>query len=87
MSKRREPDWTKTGTVEGYAEWLRGKCDALCVVVIRPFSSVLAADPEITPADCGERLAEEFPGLILKLREARAEHKRAARVERVPCPE
>lgn len=36
---RKPPDWTKTGTVEGYAEYLRKQSDALCVVVIRPFSS------------------------------------------------
>ena len=60
MSKGSGPDWTKTGTVAGYAEWLRAKSDALCVVVIRPFSSVLAADPDLTPADCGERAAESL---------------------------
>lgn len=77
-------DWTKTGTVAGYAEWLRKNADALCVVVIRPFNSVLAADPGLTPADCGERLAEELPGLVLELRQARAEKKKAARVEHPP---
>ena len=81
---RRPPDWSKTGTVEGYADWLCKKSDALCVVVIRPFNSVLAADPDLTPADCGERLAEELPGLVLKLREARAAKKKAARVEHAP---
>lgn len=84
---RKDPDWTKTGTVAGYAEWLRSKSDALCVVVIRPFNSVLTADPAITPADCGERLAEELPGLVLELRQARAQKKRAARIEHGPCSE
>lgn len=76
-----KPDWAKTGTVEGYAEYLRKQADALCVVVIRPFNSVLAADPDLTPMDCGERLAEELPGLVMKLREAREQKKRAARIE------
>ncbi|MDR3741620.1 MAG: hypothetical protein P4L40_21585 [Terracidiphilus sp.] len=79
MSKH-ELDWTKTGTVEAMAEWLRSKSDALCVVVIRPFNSVLAADPDLAPMDCGERLAEELPGLLVALSQARTEKKRAARV-------
>jgi cysteine synthase len=81
------PDWTRTGTVAGYAEYLRKQSDALCVVVIRPFNSVLAADPDLTPTDCGERLAEELPGLVLGLREAREQKKRAARVEHGRCAE
>ena len=81
------PDWTKTGTVAGYAQYLRKQSDALCVVVIRPFNSVLAADPNLTPADCDKRLAEEIPGLLLALRQARAEKKKAARVEHDRCPE
>lgn len=84
---RTPPDWTKTGTVEGYAEYLRKQSDALCVVVIRPFNSVLAADPALKVEDCGERLAEELPGLVLKLHEARAAKKKAARLEHGPCPE
>lgn len=84
---RPPPDWTKTGTVEGYAKWLCDKSDALCVVVIRPFNSVIAADPKLTPADCGERLVEELPGLVLELRQAREQKKKAARIEHGPCPE
>lgn len=75
---RTPPDWTKTGTVEGYAQYLCKQSNALCVVVIRPFNSVLAADLNLSPADCGKRLAEELPELVLKLHEARAEKKKAA---------
>lgn len=74
------PDWMRTGTVEAMAEWLRSRSDALCVVVVRPMDSVLAADPRLTPADCGERLAEELPGLVQQLHQARATKKKAARV-------
>lgn len=82
----RNVDWTKTGTVAGYAQYLCKQADALCVVVIRPFNSVLAADPLLSPADCGKRLAEEMPGLLEALTAARAEKKKAARVEHGPCP-
>ena len=81
------PDWTKTGTVAGYAEWLRSKSDALCVIVIRPFSSVLTADPDLAPADCEKRIGEELPALIAGLRQARLEKKKAVRVEHGPCSE
>jgi cysteine synthase len=77
-------DWTKTGTVEAMAQWLRSKSDALCVVVIRPFNSVMAADPLLAPADCGTRLDEELPGLLAELVKARLEKKKAARVEHAP---
>lgn len=76
-----EVDWTRTGTVAGYAEYLRKNADALCVVVIRPFNSVLLADPNLTPADCGKRLAEELPALLEALKAARDGKKKAARVE------
>jgi cysteine synthase len=84
MANRAAPDWTRTGTVEGYAEYLRKQSDALCVVVIRPFNSVMAADPLLAPADCATRLDEELPGLLAELVKARLEKKKAARVEHAP---
>jgi cysteine synthase len=91
MAGGKGPDWSKTGTVAGYAEWLRSKSDALCVVVIRPFNSVLAADPMLTPADCSKRLDEELPGLLEALTRSRDQGNKgtrgnAARVEHGPCP-
>lgn len=79
MAGKRQPDWTKTGTVAGYAEWLRGKSDAICVLVIRPHDSVFAVDPRCAPEDA-ERLVQEYvPQLSARVEAARRE-KKAARV-------
>jgi cysteine synthase len=75
----RSPDWTKTGTIAGYAEYLRGKSDALAVIVIRVNDSALAADPLLAPEDIRERVTSHLPGLILDLVEARKEKRKAAR--------
>jgi len=80
-------DWTRTGTVAGYAEWLRAKSDALCVIVVRRDDSVLAADPLLAPADAADRVTEYLPGLVEDLHRARAEKRKAARLELGPVPE
>jgi hypothetical protein len=38
----READWTRTGTVAGYAKYLRGKADALAVIVLRRIPELIA---------------------------------------------
>ena len=83
----RDPDWAKTGTVEGYAEWLRGKSDALCVLVIRPHDSVFAVDPGCSAADAGGLCAEYLPRLMQRVEHARKEKRKAGRLELGPCPE
>jgi cysteine synthase len=82
MGKHRDVDWTRTGTVAGYAEYLRKQSDALCVVVIRPFNSVLAADAAIAPADCEKRLQEELPSLIEELRKTKEMRAREMKKQR-----
>ena len=53
------PDWTRAGTIAGYAEYLRKSCDAICVLVIRPHDSVFAVDSQCAPEDA-QRLVEEY---------------------------
>ena len=36
------PDWTRTGTIEGYAKWLQKASGALAVIVVRVNDSALA---------------------------------------------
>ena len=63
-NKRTPPDWTRTGTVEGYAGYLCKQSDAICVVVIRPRDSVLVLHPDCAPAEA-ERLVKEYiPHLV-----------------------
>lgn len=54
-------DWTKTGTVVGYAKWLRKSADAICVVVICPNRNVFEVDPACAPHDA-QRLVEDRIG-------------------------
>lgn len=75
------PDWTRTGTVEGYAGYLRKSADAICVLVIRPHDSVFAVDPRCPPAEA-ERLVKDYvPRLAERVEQARKEKKQAARLE------
>jgi cysteine synthase len=75
------PDWTKTGTVAGYAEYLRKQSDAICVLVICPHRSVFCVDPVCAPEDA-QRLVEEYvPRLAERVEQARKEKKKAARLE------
>jgi hypothetical protein len=81
------PNWTRTGTVVGYADWLCEKSDAICVLVIRPHDSVFSVDPRCPPAEA-ERLVKEYvPRLAERVEQARREKKQAARLELGPLHE
>ncbi len=75
------PDWSRTGTVAGYAEYLRKSAGAFAVIVVRRDDSVMANCSDIGPRDLGERILEDIPNLIVDLPKARTE-KRPARVVR-----
>lgn len=79
-SSRRTPDWSRTGTIAGYAEYLRKSAEAFAVVVIRRDDAVLAACEGMRPVDLGERILADVPALMSDLPQARAQ-KRPARVE------
>jgi hypothetical protein len=78
---KRSPDWTKTGTIAGYAEYLRKQGDAICVLVIRPHDSVFAVDPKCSPEDAERLVVEYVPKLASTVEWARKEKKQAARLE------
>ena len=73
------PDWTRTGTIAGYAEYLRKSADAFAVIVVRRDDAVMANCNDIGPRDLGERILHDIPDLIVDLPKARNE-KRPARV-------
>ena len=79
MSEAKRPDWTKTGTIGGYAKWLLEKSDAICVLVIRPHDSVFAVDPRCKPADAEQLVKDYVPLLAGRVEEARR-GKKAARL-------
>ena len=77
---RTPPDWTKTGTVAGYAEYLRKQSDAICVLVIRPHDSVFAVDPKCAPADAEQLVTFYVPRLASRVDYERTQKKQAARL-------
>jgi hypothetical protein len=81
------PDWSRTGTIVAYAEWLRSKSDALCVVVVRRDDASLAADPLLAPEDAKGLVIERVIDLARDLQAARREKRKGARLELGPLPE
>jgi cysteine synthase len=79
---RTPPDWTKTGTVSGYADYLRKQSDAICVLVIRPHDSVFSVDLKCPPAEA-ERLVTEYVPRLAERVEAARKEKKAAMLERI----
>lgn len=75
------PDWTRTGTVVAYAEWLRSKSDAFAVLVLRRDDAALAVDPELAPEDARVLLLERVGPLVADLAAARLEKRKAARMQ------
>jgi cysteine synthase len=83
---RTPPDWKKTGTVSGYADYLRKQSGAICVLVIRPHDSVFSVDLTCPPGEA-ERLVMEYVPRLAERVEAARKEKKAARLELGPCPE
>jgi len=81
------PDWTRTGTIVAYAEWLRAKSGAFAVLVLRRDDAALAVDGELAPADARELLRERMEPLVADLAAAREEKRKAARVVLPPIEE
>ena len=78
---RPAPDWTKTGTIVAYAEWLREKSGALAVVIVRRDDAALAADPQLAAEDARELVEARVSLLADDLEAARREKRKAARLE------
>jgi len=55
--------------------------------VLRRDDGVIAVDPDLTPRDAGEQLAERIPELLANVDQARKEGRAAARVEMEPVRE
>lgn len=78
--KRKGPDWTKTGTIVAYADWLRSKSEALVVIIVRRDDAAISADSFIAPKDVRELVSERVIELALSLEEERKEKRNAARL-------
>jgi hypothetical protein len=80
MSARKPPDWTRMGTLAGYAKYLREQSGALMVMVIRRDDSVMSIDEQLLGKDVIPLVSEHIGGLVEDVAKAR-EEKRPARLQ------
>jgi hypothetical protein len=71
-------DWSKTGTIQGMAEWLRkqgaaGGGGCLFVCVVRVDDLAIAADPQLAPRDLLALFEDRLPELRARLEAERKE--------------
>ena len=74
------PDWARTGTIVGYAEWLRKKSDALAVVVIRRDDAAMAIHPFVAPRDARDLVRVQVMELAEAVEDARLGKRKDARL-------
>jgi hypothetical protein len=79
---KKHVEWGKTGTVVAYAEWLRSRSGALCVMVVRRDDATLAADEQLAPADARMLIEDRVIALAADLELARKEKRKGARLVR-----
>lgn len=84
---RTPPDWTKTGTVVGFADHLRKQSDAICVVVICPNRSVFSVDPACSPRDAQRLVEDRIGDLAVAVDRMRRGVSKDGRVELPPVEE
>ena len=70
---RAAPNWEKTGTIAGYAKYLREKSGALAVIVIRVNDAVAALDDELPAKELATLIETRLPELMADVSQARAE--------------
>ncbi len=77
MAAKDNRDWSKVGTVNGMADWLRKNSDAVMVIVIRAEDAVISADPLVRSQD----LDGSFQAGIGEAIERMQQHEAAARLK------
>ena len=87
MSKGKELDWTRTGTVHAMAEWLRSKSEAFVVVVVRRDDAVLVVDKDVMPRDAQNLVEMRIGDLAIAVDRMRRGIQKDGRVELGPVEE
>jgi hypothetical protein len=87
MSERKDRDWAATGTVQGMADWIRSKSDAICVLVIRPDDAVFSVAPACSPTDAEDLVIDRVFELRRAVDAARKKGRYAGRVNLDPTRE
>lgn len=80
-------DWSKTGTVEAMARWIRDNSGAMAVVVVRVDDAVLAADGKLEPQDAQDLVIDRVIDLARLLKAERQAKKKSARLKLDPVRE
>ena len=84
---KHEPDWSRTGTIVAYAEWLRKKAGAFAVIVVRRDDAALSSDEAIAPMDVRDLVETACARMVDDILEARKSKRPGARSEYGPMPE
>ena len=74
---------TSEGSLESAAEWIRGKSDALVVMVISRTAHALAVHTDVAPSDGAELVMDLLPAMVENTNRAR-KARREAEVRRRP---
>lgn len=79
MAEKRKWDLTSRRSLAAAAEWLRGRSDAIAVVVVRGDDTVMAVHPDVAPRDAATAVWDLLPTMADEVNQERRE-KRARRV-------
>ena len=78
MPGKKPWDLTLTHSLEGAAEWIRKRSDALAVIVVRSRDYAFAVAPDLRPDEGYDAVLATLPGALDELRDRRQREKDAA---------
>lgn len=77
MTDRKQWDLTSTHSLDGAAEWIRKRSDAIVVMVVRGRDMAFAVDERCAPADAAELVRDLLPRMVEDVNKDRAERRAA----------
>ena len=83
MSKGKGWDLTSTHSLEGAAEWIRKRSDAILVLVVRGEDFAFAVDEQVSPHSAREMVEVVMPQVEQQLQEQRLEARARARAKQM----
>ena len=78
MSEKKQWDLTSTHAVEGAAEWIRKRSDAIVVMVVRGQDKAFAVHPDVAPSDAAELVRDLLSEIVEDTNRARHARREAA---------
>lgn len=71
--KRKQWDLTSRRSLAAAAEWVRGKADAIAVIVVRGEDTVMAVHPECAPHDAADAVRDLLSNMADEVNQERRE--------------